>query len=581
MKFKNLCLLSIVLIGTFALASCKKEEKEEAVTLTVSPTSIEAPGTSKEAYTVTITTTGMWSAASGKDFVTLSPSWGNGTAEMTITVDKNRTEVARTAEVIVTVDGVGSETIMIHQGEGIIEEIGQRKFYVTPDGSDAADGMTWATATTFAKAYDEAVAGESIHFSAGTYVPSTPLDGTEAAESKNNTFYIGKNITLVGGYPENPKPGDAPNPAANKTILSGVLSEGSNVYHVVVLGAPVAENETTIVRGFTISGGNGTGCPSPAVNGVNIAGGRAGAIAIQGNTHVIVEDCSIGDNSAKEAGAVHVNLNKEGSAIFKRCSFMRNVSASHSGALGVTKSVVYIYDSTFDGNTAESNGAAIMIDGHWSQTSGDQAYLYVFNSTFSNNSCKQVGSAIYGIWGDHIAIVNCTITGNSSTGNGSAVGGHYAEIDIINSTIANNSAAKWGGVVSKTNNATIRIYNSIISGNTGSDGMENIAKENDAANDIILRTSIAGTDLYNASGASSAVNFDAATMLGTLSDNGGNTYTMPLVGDSNPAITNGLSATQIATLVKDTIVPEKDRSVAEKDQRGVARTQNHMGACSK
>lgn len=33
-----------------------------------------------------------------------------------------------------------------------------------------------------------------------------------------------------------------------------------------------------------------------------------------------------------------------------------------------------MYDSSFDGNKAATNGGAMMIDGHWNQTSGDQSY---------------------------------------------------------------------------------------------------------------------------------------------------------------------------------------------------------------
>lgn len=73
--------------------------------------------------------------------------------------------------------------------------------------------------------------------------------------------------------------------------------------------------------------------------------------------------------------------------------------------------------------------------------------------------------------------------------------------------------------------------------------------------------------LYNASGSASEVAFDPASMLGQLSDNGGYTKTIALVGSSNPAVTGGLTAEQLSGIAEDTIVPVADRTLLAKDQR--------------
>lgn len=582
MKIRKFFFLTAGLAAAFSLASCNSEkEQEEIVTLTATPTSIDAPGRSKESFKVMVETIGPWLAEVNQDFVTVSPTWSIGNTEMTVTVDKNRTDVARDAEITVTIDGAEPVTIKVHQAEGVIEEIGQRKFYVTTDGSDEADGLAWDSATTFAKAYDEAVAGEEIHFAAGTYVPTAALKGADAGEPKNRTFFIDKNITLVGGYSAHPSSGETADPAKNATIFSGKLSDDSSVYHVMVFGAAVEEGKSTVVRGIRIQDGNATGCPGTSVNGVGISGGRGGAFVVQGNTEVVLEDCVISGNLAAEGGAVHENLNKTGSLTLTRCTVSGNESTGNSGAISCTKSRLFIYDSTFDGNKAKSNGGAIMVDGHWSQTSGDQAYFYIYGSTFTNNTSGGAGSAFYAIWGDHGVIANSTFSGNKNSSAWGTVAVHMGELNLISSTITGNSGATCGGLVSK-NASGITVWNSLISGNTSNvEGSENVAYENASSQIITFNTTLAGKQLYNASGSASEVAFDPASMLGALSDNGGPTFTVALLGASNPAVTGGLTAEQLSGIAEDTIVPVKDRALLQKDQRGEARGGKHLGACAK
>lgn len=331
------------------------------------------------------------------------------------------------------------------------------------------------------------------------------------------------------------------------------------------------------MKGIKIQDGNADGCPGTSVNGVNIAGGRGGAFVVQGNTNVTLEDCTISDNAAKEAGAIHVNLNKTGALTLNRCAVNNNTSASHSGAISNTKSRLFVYDSSFDGNKTASNGGVMMFDG----SNGDPAYFYIYGSTFTNNTCNGAGSAIYGIWGDRGVIVNCTFTGNKNTAQWGTVAVHLGEMNIINTTITGNSGKNVGGLVSK-DASDIKVWNSIIAGNTSSvEGSEDVGYEKASSNKIAFNTTLVGKQLYNASGSASEVAFDPASMLGQLSDNGGYTKTIALVGSSNPAVTGGLTAEQLSGIAEDTIVPVADRTLLAKDQRGEARKGKHLGACAK
>ena len=119
-----------------------------------------------------------------------------------------------------------------------------------------------------------------------TYVPTTALKGADAGEAKNKTFFIDKNISLIGGYSANPSKGEVADPAKNATIFSGKLSDDVKAFHVMVFGAAIEEGKSVLVKGIKIQDGNADGCPGTSVNGVNIAGGRGGAFVVQGNTNV-------------------------------------------------------------------------------------------------------------------------------------------------------------------------------------------------------------------------------------------------------------------------------------------------------
>lgn len=583
MKLRKIFFLTLGLSAAFSFASCESEkEKEEIVTLNVTPTSIEAPGRSKESFKVMVETIGPWLAEPNKDFVTVSPTWSIGNTEMTITVDKNRTDVPRDAEVTITIDGAEPVTVKIQQEAGVVEEIGQRKFYVTTSGLAEADGLAWDSATTFEHAYDEAVAGEEIHFAAGTYVPTTALKGSDAGEAKNKTFFIDKNISLIGGYSANPSKGEVADPAKNATIFSGKLSDDVKAFHVMVFGAAIEEGKSVLVKGIKIQDGNATGCPGTTVNGVGIVTNNGGGFVVQGNTNVILEDCVVSGNSANAGGAVYSNLNKEGSLILRRCTFRDNVAVTNeAGAIFCAKSRLFVYDSSFDGNTAATHCGAVLLQGHWYQDRGDQSYFYIYGSTFTNNSCNGAGSAFYGMFGNHGVIVNCTFTGNKNSGAWGAVAVHMGELNLISTTITGNSGTRVGGLANKSKDADVKVWNCLVSGNTGSTGTEDAGYEATDAKKLVLYTTLVGKQLYNASGSASEVAFDPASMLGQLSDNGGYTKTIALVGSSNPAVTGGLTAEQLSGIAEDTIVPVADRTLLAKDQRGEARKGKHLGACAK
>ena len=242
--------LGTILLGLSAalMLSCSDSDTGDGPAagdgLTVSPLTIEA-GATAETHDIEIKTKAPWEAQANKDFIKVSPSWGIGNATMVITVEKNRTQEKRSAVVVVWIDEENAREITITQAAGTEAPAGERKFYVTGNGSTDNSGLYWDEPTTLEWALGEAVAGEEIHIAAGTYTPTKFLTSTETSgDDCNKTFEINKNITLIGGYPVAPEEGAVADPALNKTILSGKLSETANAYHVMVISAPLEDGKS-------------------------------------------------------------------------------------------------------------------------------------------------------------------------------------------------------------------------------------------------------------------------------------------------------------------------------------------------
>ncbi len=327
MNFRKLGTILLELSAALML-SCSDSDKNEGPAagdgLTVSPLSIEA-GATTETHDIEIKTKAPWEAQANKDFIKVNPSWGIGNATMVITVEKNRTLEKRSAVVVVWIDEENSREITITQAAGTEAPAGERKFYVTKTGSTDNSGLYWDEPTTLEGALEEAVAGEEIHIAAGTYTPARFLTSTETSgDDCNKTFEINKNVTLIGGYPVAPKEGDAADPAVNKTILSGKLSETANAYHVMVISAPLEEGKSVKVKGLYIQDGIAVAKAGPSVNGEACQTRNGGGLVVQGATRAELEDCVIANNTAESHDGGGVYLKKAKEAKFTRCQIRDN-----------------------------------------------------------------------------------------------------------------------------------------------------------------------------------------------------------------------------------------------------------------
>ncbi len=184
-----------------------------------------------------------------------------------------------------------------------------------------------------------------------------------------------------------------------------------------------------------------------------------------------------------------------------------------------------------DGGTVSLSGLTI--------TQGDSAdygggiynlaTLTVNHSTFISNSADVSGGAIYSL--GHLTINNSTFSDNSAMNSGGGIyAGDLGSNTIDNSSLSGNSAANGGGIFFVgTSGQTLR--NTIIANSTG--------KDCEGATPGININNLIEDDTC-----SPAVSDDP--YLGSLTDNGGSTYTFELLPGS-PAINAGDNATCLPT----------------------------------
>src|SRR5262249_37118863 len=127
--------------------------------------------------------------------------------------------------------------------------------------------------------------------------------------------------------------------------------------------------------------------------------------------------------------------------------FSKNFGGHFVGALYLTGGVVFISETTFDGNSADGAGA-ILVDNSFNTS----PTLIVSDSAFVEN---QAGGA-----GGGAAISN---------GLGGFAGGRGGTVQVTNTTFANNSyypflGTKKGIVIA--NSGTLSLTNSTLAGNT-------------------------------------------------------------------------------------------------------------------
>ena len=281
-----------------------------------------------------------------------------------------------------------------------IVSIAEATRYVAVDGSDAADGMSWATAkATIQGGIAVTIPGGLVLVSNGVYAT-----GGAFAAGLMNRVVITNVVTVqsVNG-PE-------------VTIIQGQGPMGMEAVRCAYVADGAALVGFTLTNGFTQASFDNSGSGS---GGGIYCDSAAGAIS----------NCALAGNSAVYGGGAY-------NGTFHNCTVTGN-SASYGG--GVSGGL--LYNCTLTRNLAENNG-------------GGAGGTTLYNCTLTGNSADYGGGAHYG------TLNNCILTSNSA----SYYGGGTYNGTLYNCTLTGNSANYGGGAFGGTLNNCIIYYNSALEG---------------------------------------------------------------------------------------------------------------------
>lgn len=232
----------------------------------------------------------------------------------------------------------------------------------------------------------------------GTYYPTTDQADVTAA------FDLMSGIAVYGGFAGYETALDERDPWSHPTVLSGDLlgddlhpafrNMDENSWHVVTTNSA---DETCILDGFTITGGNARGRAQSQSYG-------GGLLNIDGNP--TIRNCLFQRNRAEFGGGGAANMIGSGMT-FERCRFIENsANASGGGAFWNPDGNTQFSDCLFNGNESigASGGAAVL--------GGEST---IVNSTFAHNRAHtghHGGLIIESLL--PASIVNCIFWGNTA-----------------------------------------------------------------------------------------------------------------------------------------------------------------------
>ncbi|TRU55794.1 MAG: cadherin [Microcystis aeruginosa Ma_QC_C_20070823_S13] len=330
-----------------------------------------------------------------------------------------------------------------------------RTIFVRANAGGSNNGTSWVDAfTDLQGALAAAKSGDTIWVAGGTYKPTTGTD-------RNATFTLKNHVEIYGGFAGSETSLSQRNVATNATILSGdigtVNTATDNSVHVVT-GSRTSN--TTILDGFTISGGNGTVPDAIGIGGTNSGGGM---IIIDGSP--ILRNLIFENNNAFFGGGL---LNDNGSnPTLTNIIFRNNSTSAGSGTGGAgiynLNSNPIVTDVTFSNNVSNENGGAI-----YNNTSNTT----LTNATFTSNTATANGGAIFNT-ASNVTLNNATFTSNTSNlsavtgGGGGAIYSIGGSSTLNNATFSSNTATSDGGAIYNTS-STFTLKDGTFNNNTAS-----------------------------------------------------------------------------------------------------------------
>ena len=392
------------------------------------------------------------------------------------------------------------------------------------------------------------------------------IDSTGYAGTISSEFHV----VGTGFFDDGEETISERDPETHTTILSGDIGTigdtSDNAYHVFYHPSGTALDNTAILDGFTVTGGNadllsgdsyqGGGMynngSSPTIQNVTFSGNDSymtgGAIINRSSSDPVITNCTfIGNTSDNYGGAIY---NNGSSPTISGSSFSENTAWSGAGIRNESSSSPNIINCSFTDNELSHAGGGI---------SNSFSSPTIIGCTFSGNTANGSGDG-YGGGGIYNyesspSITNCTFTGNSvPDSKGGAIYNYFNCTPVITNCTLTGNSAKYGGGIYNQNSSHCTITNTILWGNSSTSGVNEIrdAISNPTVSNCVIQGGYFGGGTVN----------DIITgnpLLSSLADNGGPIQTMALLA--------GSSAIHVGTV----------SGSPSTDQRGYTRTTS--GAC--
>ncbi|MCP5009870.1 MAG: PKD domain-containing protein, partial [Aestuariibacter sp.] len=380
-----------------------------------------------------------------------------------------------------------------------------RVVYVDADAV-GNDGTTWATAfTELQRALAVALPGDEVWVATGSYYPDYDPSSGAYTNDRSASFTLKNEVALYGGFSGSEVTRDQRDWEANETILSGDLAEDDtgftnndeNSYNVISSTNAIS---TTVLDGFTVSGGNANGDTyldpdsngggmynynsNPTVANVTFSGNSAyydgGGMSNFYNSQPTLTNVTFSGNSATngDGGGMY---NDNSNPTLTNVTFSGN-SASYGGGgmYNFNNSNPTLTNVTFSGNSASWGGG--MYNLSYSQPT-------LTNVTFSGNSATNGGGGMYNLNNSNPTLANVTFSGNSAYTGGGMYNLSYSKPTLTNVTFSGNSAT-YGGGMSNLQNSNPQIVNSIFWGNSDAGGIDETAQIYNSSSTAVISYSV-------------------------------------------------------------------------------------------
>lgn len=321
-------------------------------------------------------------------------------------------------------------------------------YYVSTNGADAADGLSWATAKeTIQAAIDLTVVGDRVLVSNGVY--ATGGGGVNGVLTNRVAITNAITVQAVNG----------PLVTVIRGAFDPLTTNGPAAVRCVYIGSNAVLSGFTLTNGATYldtlivadRSGGGVWCESYAVvsNCVLTGNSARGGGGSYGGTLI---DCALSGNSALQGGGSY-------SATLIGCTLSGNSAYNGGGAVLGTLS-----NCTLSGNLAYVNhgggsyGATLigctLSNNYANYYGGGASGGSLTNCTLLDNSSGMNGGGVY-----NATLHNCVLQGNTATNGGASYNGVLSHCDLLTNSGVNGGAS-YGGT----------LYDCVLQGNTATNG---------------------------------------------------------------------------------------------------------------